>query len=189
MWLSLTNDMKPRVRRTNQMFTIWNPQPVVSESISILVPGLGLVLGHLQTVQTQIRLKFRYEINETVLSPRSGLFSQPTVRDNLPTSVVSALIIRKITLVTSCLHSCTPRPFWKVRAISPIYSRSFSEGRQNLLDSCLPKKVYQTPLSHFGTTENAITWTWTREQRTVMISLAQGLEIYIYIFWLIELCG
>ena len=140
--------MKPRVRRTNQMFTIWNPQHVVSESISILVPGLGLVLGHLQTVQTQIRLKFRYGINEKVLSPRSGLFSRPTVRDNLPTSVVSALITRKITLVTSCLHSCTPRPFWKVRAIFPIYSRSFSEGRQNLWQ-LPPQESVPNPLESF----------------------------------------
>ena len=33
-----------------------------------------------------------YELTETILSPRSGPFFQPTMRDNRPTSAVSALI-------------------------------------------------------------------------------------------------
>ena len=35
IWLSLTNEIKPRVRRTNQLLTIWNPQTVVTEPNSI----------------------------------------------------------------------------------------------------------------------------------------------------------
>ena len=53
-WLSLTNKIKPRVRRINQMFRIWNPQSVVSESNSIIKYGLGIVMGHWQIVYIQI---------------------------------------------------------------------------------------------------------------------------------------
>ena len=69
--------------------------------------GLGLVLGHWQTVQTQIRChrtrrviricticsnfrKLRVKWN-SLMSP-FGPFSQPTLRGNQPTSSVSALI-------------------------------------------------------------------------------------------------
>ena len=74
-------------------------------------PGLGH-LGHGQTVQTWANsadpdqmpqyaasdqglhclLKLLEGLNETVKSSGSGPFSQPTLRDNQPTSAVSALI-------------------------------------------------------------------------------------------------
>ena len=41
--------------KSNQMFMIWNPQPVVSKLNSILKHELGLMLGHWKTVHTQIR--------------------------------------------------------------------------------------------------------------------------------------
>ena len=68
----------------------------------LVKPGLGY-LGHWQTMQSQIRRLMRVytvclnyrklRFNETVLNPRSVQFSQPPLRDNRPTSVVSDLIL------------------------------------------------------------------------------------------------
>ena len=44
----------------------------------------------------------KLKLNEAVLSPRSGSFSQPTLRDNAPTCAVSALI--KLLLTTPQVH-------------------------------------------------------------------------------------
>ena len=44
-----------------------------------------------QGVHSFSLLKLQKGLNETVLSPHSGPFSQPTLSDNQPTSAVSAL--------------------------------------------------------------------------------------------------
>ena len=71
--------------------SLWR-QNAVDRELSVK-PGLG----HWQTIQTQIkRRRLRRLISvwlkEIFLNPRSGPFFQPTLKDNLPTSAVSALI-------------------------------------------------------------------------------------------------
>ena len=106
------------------------------------------MLGHWQTIQTQIRrrimrrlirvctvcLNYReLRLNETVLSRRSELFSQPTLRDNLPSSAVSALISQPNTherfLYSRTTMARTPM------ARSPWLIRTRFESLRNSSDS------------------------------------------------------
>ena len=61
------------------------------------------------------------------------------------TSGFSSIYTSERTFGTSCLLSCTPRPFWKGvfskrKEFSPIGVDSFSEGRQTHFDSYFPRK-------------------------------------------------
>ena len=102
-WLSLTNEIKPSVSRSNKMFTMWNPLPVVSEPNPILKPGVVLVLGHWQIAQIKIRhRRTRHLIRVCVIC----LLQKLTVKCNSRKSTFRIIYPAYIQWQSTCTHQC-----------------------------------------------------------------------------------
>ena len=150
-WLSLTNHFVQTRGLTiqwSQTTRLYKIQVTVIHSLAILVSVTlecrvkGVICKtrteHWRTVQIRrpqntasdqglhclLKLQAVKGLNETALNSRSGPFPQPTRRDNLPTSAVSALTFLNFTLWGAATLSglfCLPLKnnlFWKKRICS-----------------------------------------------------------------------